>query len=421
MMKDVIVIGGGAGGLAAAIETHQSRKDVLLIERETFLGGILNQCIHNGFGLEVFKEEYTGPEYADQFIETFLEEKIDYLLDTTVIGLRKENDVFFVKTSSEKDGIRFFQAKAVVVSTGSYERTRGQISIPGDRPYGVITAGSAQRYLNIDGLLIGKKVFVLGSGDIGLIMARRMKLEGAEVLGVAEIMPHSNGLTRNIVQCLNDFDIPLYLSHTVTEIIGDDENRLSKIKVSKVDESFKPIEGTEKEFEVDTLLLSIGLIPDVTLLDELKVEIDSRTKSVKVNQAYETNIEGLFVCGNALQVHDLVDNVTLESKRAGQAVNRYLDKGKADVHQSIYLNPGNNLGYVTPQRIDMDIIQDYITLSFRSNKKMEKAICKVFQNEDIIFEKKLVFVLPAEMETIKLPFEKINEVGDIRVELEVRS
>jgi len=420
-MKDVIVIGGGAGGLAAAIETHQSRKDVLLIERETFLGGILNQCIHNGFGLEVFKEEYTGPEYADQFIETFLEEKIDYLLDTTVIGLRKENDVFFVKTSSEKDGIRFFQAKAVVVSTGSYERTRGQISIPGDRPYGVITAGSAQRYLNIDGLLIGKKVFVLGSGDIGLIMARRMKLEGAEVLGVAEIMPHSNGLTRNIVQCLNDFDIPLYLSHTVTEIIGDDENRLSKIKVSKVDESFKPIEGTEKEFEVDTLLLSIGLIPDVTLLDELKVEIDSRTKSVKVNQAYETNIEGLFVCGNALQVHDLVDNVTLESKRAGQAVNRYLDKGKADVHQSIYLNPGNNLGYVTPQRIDMDIIQDYITLSFRSNKKMEKAICKVFQNEDIIFEKKLVFVLPAEMETIKLPFEKINEVGDIRVELEVRS
>jgi thioredoxin reductase len=421
MMKDVIVIGGGAGGLAAAIETHQSGKDVLLIEREEFLGGILNQCIHNGFGLEVFKEEYTGPEYADQFIESFLEEKIDYLLDTTVIGLRKENDVFFVKTSNEKNGIQFFQAKAVVVSTGSYERTRGQISIPGDRPYGVITAGSAQRYLNIDGLLVGKKVFILGSGDIGLIMARRMKLEGAEVLGVAEIMPHSNGLTRNIVQCLNDFDIPLYLSHTVTEIIGDDNHRLSKIKVSKVDELFKPIEGTEKTFEVDTLLLSIGLIPDVTILDDLEVEIDQRTKSVKVNQAYETNIEGLFVCGNALQVHDLVDNVTLESQRAGQAVNRFLDKGKGDLSKSISLSPGHNLGYVTPQRIDLDFKQEFITLSFRSSKKMEKATCKVFQNDELIFEKKLFFVLPAEMETIQLPFDKIKSDGNISVELEVKS
>jgi thioredoxin reductase len=421
MMKDVIVIGGGAGGLAAAIEIHQAGKDVLLIEREEFLGGILNQCIHNGFGLEVFKEEYTGPEYANQFIDVFLQEKIDYLLDTTVIGLKKEGHIFTVETSNESQGIEFYQTQTVVVSTGSYERTRGQISIPGDRPYGVITAGSAQRYLNIDGLLVGKKVFILGSGDIGLIMARRMKLEGAEVLGVAEIMPHSNGLNRNIVQCLNDFDIPLYLSHTVTEIIADEHQRLSKIKVSKVDESFRVIKGSEKVFEVDTLLLSIGLIPDVTILDDLGVEIDKRTKSVKVNQAYETNIEGLFVCGNALQVHDLVDNVTLESKRAGQAVVRYLNKDKVKENHTLSLNPGTNLAYITPQRLDMGLEQDNISLSFRSKKKMEKAVCKIYQNSQLIFEKKLFFVLPAEMETIQLPFNTIQDQGDLKVELEVKS
>lgn len=420
MIRDVIVIGGGAGGLAVAIETNKEGKDTLLIERESSLGGILNQCIHNGFGLEVFKEEYTGPEYADQFIKSFHKAKIDYLVDTTVIKLTKNNNIFIVETSNIVDGRKIYKSKSLVIATGSYERTRGQVSIPGDRPYGVITAGSAQRYLNIDGFLVGKRVFILGSGDIGLIMARRMKLEGAQVLGVAEIMPYSNGLTRNIVQCLNDFDIPLYLSHTVTNIVSDEKNRLSKIEVTKVDENFKAIAGSEMTFDVDTLLLSIGLIPDITILDDLDLEIDPKTKSVKVNQAYETSLEGLFICGNALQVHDLVDNVTMESKRAGQAVKHFLNHSGQRPALNIELEPGNNVGYVTPQRININIDEE-IVVSFRSNQKIEKAWCRFYQNNDIILEKKLLFVLPAEMETIKLPLGKIKHKGNVKVDLEVIS
>ena len=419
-MKDVIVIGGGAGGLAAALEIKKSGHDVLLIEREDRLGGILNQCIHNGFGLDVFKEEFTGPEYADAFIKQFLNEKIDYLIDTTVIDLEKKSDIFILKTSNQKDGIKEYIAKAIVLSTGSYERTRGQISIPGDRPYGVLTAGSAQRYLNIDGYMAGKKVFILGSGDIGLIMARRMTLEGAEVLGVAEIMPYSNGLTRNIVQCLNDFDIPLYLSHTVTRIIGDEHNRLSQIEVMKVDDLLKPIPYTEMIFSVDTLLLSIGLIPDIILLDKLGVEVDPRTKSVKVNQLNETSVKGLFVCGNALQIHDLVDNVTKESIRTGEAVNYYLEN-KDKEKTNINLIPGQNIGYVTPQLIDMNSEVKDIIISFRSRRKIEKAVLKVNQNEETVFQKKLMFVVPAEMETLKFNIEELSSDKDVSIDLEVLS
>ncbi len=419
-MKDVIVIGGGAGGLAAALEIKKSGHDVLLIEREDRLGGILNQCIHNGFGLDVFKEEFTGPEYADAFIKQFLNEKIDYLIDTTVIDLEKKSDIFILKTSNQKDGIKEYIAKAIVLSTGSYERTRGQISIPGDRPYGVLTAGSAQRYLNIDGYMAGKKVFILGSGDIGLIMARRMTLEGAEVLGVAEIMPYSNGLTRNIVQCLNDFDIPLYLSHTVTRIIGDEHNRLSQIEVMKVDDLLKPIPNTEMIFSVDTLLLSIGLIPDIILLDKLGVEVDPRTKSVKVNQLNETSVKGLFVCGNALQIHDLVDNVTKESIRTGEAVNYYLEN-KDKEKTNINLIPGQNIGYVTPQLIDMNSEVKDIIISFRSRRKIEKAVLKVNQNEETVFQKKLMFVVPAEMETLKFNIEELSSDKDVSIDLEVLS
>ena len=416
-MRDVIVIGGGAGGLAVAIEIKKRGHDVLLIEREKELGGILNQCIHNGFGLDVFKEEYTGPEYADRFIKKFHELKIDFLLDTTVINLQKKDNIFIVKSSNSQDGISIFKAKTIVLSTGSYERTRGQISIPGDRPYGVLTAGSAQRYLNKDGYMVGKKVFVLGSGDIGLIMARRMTLEGAKVLGVAEIMPYSNGLNRNIVQCLNDFDIPLYLSHTVTKIKSD-HHRLSEILVSKVDENFNIIEGTEKKFEVDTLLLSIGLIPDITLLDDLGVEIDQKTKSVKVNQANQTSINGLFVCGNALQIHDLVDNVTKESERTGEAIDGYLVLGSRE-HKLINVCAGQHIAYITPQHIDkMNSFSD-IVMSFRSTKKIEIAWLCVKQEEQVIYKKNKMFLAPAEMETIQLNVESIKGDSDITVELEV--
>ncbi|HPJ24062.1 MAG TPA: FAD-dependent oxidoreductase, partial [Bacillota bacterium] len=288
MKREIIVVGGGAGGLAAAIAAHKAGSDVLLIEREERLGGILNQCIHNGFGLEIFKEEYTGPEYAEFYIKDFHELNIDFLLNTTVISLEKKDDEFVLMTSSLAEGIQTYTAKSVILTTGCYERTRGSVLIPGDRPKGVITAGSAQRYLNIDGYMVGKRVFILGSGDIGLIMARRMTLEGAEVLGVAELMPYSNGLTRNIVQCLNDFDIPLYLSHTVTRVDADSDNRLKSIVIQKVDDHFNPVEGSEITFEVDTLLLSIGLIPDTILLDKFDIEFDPKTKSAAINQACET-------------------------------------------------------------------------------------------------------------------------------------
>jgi len=269
MTKDIVIVGGGSAGLAAALGASRSNLDILVIEREKELGGILNQCIHNGFGLHIFKEELTGPEYAAKYIDSFLAKKISFLLHTTVIEIEK-TDIFKITVSSLAKGLTVIYAKSLILSSGCYERTRGSILLPGERPKGIVLAGSAQRYLDIDGYLVGKRVFILGSGDIGLIMARRMVLQGAQVLGVAEIMPYSNGLTRNIVQCLNDFDIPLFLSHTVTNIIGKDN--LEKIVIQKVDKDLKPIINTEKPFSVDTLLLSIGLIPDVSLVDSLGLD-----------------------------------------------------------------------------------------------------------------------------------------------------
>ncbi len=420
MNYDIIVVGGGAGGLAASLSANEKGKKVLLIEREDALGGILNQCIHNGFGVDYFKEEYTGPEYAEIFIDRFLSENIDYYLNTTVISLEKTGDVFTVITSSKESGIKQYDAKAVIMTTGCYERTRGSVIIPGDRPKGVITAGSAQRYLNIDGYMVGKRIFVLGSGDIGLIMARRMHLEGAEVLGVAELMPYSNGLTRNIVQCLNDFDIPLFLSHTVTEVIADEDNRLSEIVIQEVDNRLNPIPGTEKRFEVDTLLLSIGLIPDVILLDKLPVEYDPLTKSVKVNQACETTVPGFFVAGNSLQVHDLVDNVTKESERAGRYAAEYVDKPNRE-KKAIKLIPGDNINYISPEYLDFSWKDAEIICSFRAKRKIEKAELRVLQNDKIITKRRKVFIVPAEMETFELSIEDLDETNDIQVELEVLS
>ena len=420
-MREIVVIGGGAAGLAAAIETKKLGRDVLLVEKEDYLGGILNQCIHNGFGLEVFNEEYTGPEYADKYVEEFLELKIDYYLNKTVLKLEKKENTFIIKMSSESRGIEIIKARSVVISTGSYERSRGSIIMPGERPYGVITAGSAQRYLNIDGYMIGKNVFVLGSGDIGLIMARRMHLEGANVLGVAEIMPYSNGLTRNIVQCLEDFDIPLHLSHTVTKVIAGDNNRLEAIILQKVDDNFSPIKNTEKKIEVDTLLLSIGLIPDIMLLDDLEVEIDPLTKSTKINQAYETSVKGLFICGNSLQVHDLVDNVTQESIRAAKCVNQYIETKKFKSSKIIEVTTGKNVGYVTPQFIDFSWDIEEAIISFRSKLQMEKARIEIYQNKELIYSKFKAFILPSEMENLKLDLNKLNHKDKIVISLEEKS
>ena len=419
MTRDIIVVGGGASGLAAAIAAKEEGRDVLLIEKEDTLGGILNQCIHNGFGLDVFKEEYTGPEYADKYIQRFYENKIDHMTGATVTSVEKTDVGFEIVVASTKAGIYKMSTKAIVMSTGCYERTRGSIIIPGDRPKGVITAGSAQRYLNINGYMVGKSVFILGSGDIGLIMARRMHLEGANVLGVAELMPYSNGLTRNIVQCLNDFDIPLFLSHTITRVNADKEGRLESIVLQEVDESFQPIKGTEKVFEVDTLLLSIGLIPDITLFDSLEVETDPKTRSVKVNQAYETSVSGIFICGNSLQVHDLVDNASKESERAGKCASDYVTEERTKTNKTLHIIPGNNLLFVTPQKISFDWESKPIVLSFRSNKKVEKALLIITQNGKEIVRKKLFFVVPAEMESLVLDINSLDKTGDVRVDLEV--
>lgn len=394
--KDLTIIGGGAAGLAAAIAAANSHLDILVIERENKLGGILNQCIHNGFGLHMFKEELTGPEYAQRFIDKLKEKHIEIRFSTTVIDIQK-NSNFDITLTSELNGYEHLNSRAVIIASGCYERTRGAVQIPGDRPKGIMPAGSAQRYLNIEGYLVGKKVFILGSGDIGLIMARRMTLEGATVLGVAELMPYSNGLTRNIVQCLTDFDIPLYLSHTVTDIKGKDN--LEQLTIQAVDSSFNPIFGTEKVFDVDTLLLSIGLIPDVALFDSIKFDKSPITKSAIVDQSLMTSVDGLFVCGNALHVHDLVDWVSKEGEKAGLHASKYLcEQAKKKDTKAVVV--GSNLRYVVPHLIDFNHLEDSLTCSFRVSKKMATGIFNVTQNGKVIISKKAKYIAPAEMENI---------------------
>jgi len=396
---DLVIIGGGAAGLAAALSAKHHDIQLLLIEREQTLGGILNQCIHNGFGLHLFKEELTGPEYADRFIEEFQEENIQVMLGTTVIDIKKNRD-FLLTVTSKKDGYQHITARAVIIASGCYEKTRGAISLPGERPKGIMPAGSAQRYLNMDGYLVGKRIFILGSGDIGLIMARRMTLEGATVCGVAEIMPYSNGLTRNIVQCLDDFNIPLYLSHTVTDIKG--KERLEQITIQQVDDHFQPISGTEKIFDVDTLLLSVGLIPDVALFDSLHMEKHLTTKSAVVDQHLMTSVDGLFVCGNALHVHDLVDWVSKEGNLAGLHAKSYLLHKKPKSYLKADVITGSKIRYVVPQKIDFAALDEPITLSFRTTEKMIAGTFKVLQNNQVIAVKKTKYIAPAEMETLEI-------------------
>jgi len=336
-MYDLIVIGGGPAGLAAACAAwERGLRKILLAERDRELGGILNQCIHNGFGLHYFKEELTGPEYARRFIEQLADTGVEVRLDTMVLEVTPERQVHMVGRDT---GYRVEEAKSIILAMGCRERTRGAIAIPGTRPAGVLTAGAAQRYVNMEGWLPGRRAVVLGSGDIGLIMARRMTLEGAKVLACVELMPRSRGLARNIVQCLRDYDIPLLLSHTVTDIRG--RERVEQVVVSRVDSERRPIPGTEMIFDCDTLLLSVGLIPENELTRQAGIEMDPRTGGARVRENMETSLHGVFACGNAAHVHDLVDHVTTESQRAGAAAARYVlagcvseEAGEASFHQA---------------------------------------------------------------------------------------
>ena len=413
---DLVVVGGGSAGLAAAISAYEEGiRSILLLEKEKHLGGILLQCIHNGFGLHEFKEQLAGPEYAQRFVDKFNELGIEYKVDTMVLGVNEDKTIIY---SNDRDGYTLIKAKAIVMSTGCSERTRGAIAIPGERPSGIMSAGLAQRYLNIDGYLVGKRVFILGSGDIGLIMARRITLEGAKVLGVAELMPYSNGLNRNIVQCLNDFDIPLYLSHSVSNIIGKD--RIEKVVISKVDDKFNFIEGSEMEFEVDTLLLSVGLLPSNVLLEDMGMEMSS-TRGPVVNEMMETTKEGIFACGNSLHVHDLVDFVTKEGRTAGKGAARYLKGLVSRENKKIECNIGNGISYVIPQIINKENINENVEFKFRVRSPMENKKIVIKLNDNVIKSVVKPHLLPAEMETIILKKEDfVNDSGKLTIEVEDR-
>ncbi|NLJ90464.1 MAG: FAD-dependent oxidoreductase [Clostridiales bacterium] len=399
MNYEVVVIGGGPAGLAAAIEAKRNGvNNILVIERDRELGGILQQCIHNGFGLHVFKEELTGPEYAHRFIKELKDMGIEYKLDTMVLSLNKEKVIHAI---SREDGYMIIKAKAVVLAMGCRERTAGAINIPGTRPSGVFSAGTAQRYINIDGYLVGKKVVILGSGDIGLIMARRMTLEGAKVLAVAEIMPYSGGLNRNIVQCLNDYNIPLYLSHTITEIKGRD--RVTSVVISQVDESMKPIPGTEFELECDTVLLSVGLIPENELSEQAGIEIDPRTKGPYVTETMETSIDGVFACGNVVHVHDLVDFVTEESRRAGKNAAKYVKDLITNQGKSFNTKPSNGVSYIVPQKVRVDNIDNTLDIFLRVRAIYNNAKLVLKADDEVIKEYNKKHLAPGEMEHLVLP------------------
>ncbi len=412
---DLIIVGGGAAGMSSAISSYDNGvKNILIIERENELGGVLNQCIHLGFGLHYFKEEMSGPTYANKLKNEIVKRKeIEVSLNSFVLDINKQKQVLV--TSEQKK--EWICAKAIILGVGSYERNASMIRLPGKRLNGIYSAGSAQKYMNIYGSLVGKKVFILGSGDIGLIMARRMKLEGADVIGVAEIMSYSNGLMRNIVTCLEDFDIPLYLSHTVVDTSGD--QNLESVTISKVDRNLKPIAGTEKEFLCDTLLLAVGLIPITELMTKLQLEIDTRTKSVVIDSTYQTSIPGIFVCGNSLHVHDLVDYVSKEAEIVGTYVAKYLHQELKVTNKQISIVEGNNISYVMPQNLNYENCNKSAELFFRVKKPIENCNIIIEADGEIVRSIKKQVLLPAEMESVRLNISKIkNDTKQIKLSIE---
>ena len=401
-MYDLIVIGGGPAGLAAACTAWEKGvKHILIVERDKELGGILNQCIHNGFGLHHFKEELTGPEYAGRFIRMLEDTGVEVRLDTMVLTVTPDRQVHMV---GKDTGYHIEEAKAIVLAMGCRERTRGAIAIPGQRPAGVFTAGAAQRYVNMEGWLPGRRVVILGSGDIGLIMARRMTLEGAQVLACVEVMPYSGGLNRNIVQCLHDYDIPLYLSHTVTDIRGRD--RVEQVVVSQVDEHRQPIPGTEMVFDCDTLLLSVGLIPENELTRQAGITIDPRTNGAVVYENMETSMPGVFACGNVAHVHDLVDFVTAESQRAGAAAADYILGTAQQDGPVLEVKNGDGVTYTVPQHIRPNRVDRRCDLICGDSQ------IRVTSGDTLIAQFPREHLAPGEMEHIVLPRTLLDKASE---------
>ena len=404
--RDVVIVGGGPAGLAAAVELYKKGiRNVLIVEREKTMGGILRQCIHDGFGLTRFGETLSGPEYAQKFIDKVMELKIPYVTDTTVLSVSPDK----VVTLASSNGLKKIQAKAVILTMGCRERTRGALGIPGERPTGVFTAGVAQAYINLYNRMVGKEVVILGSGDIGMIMARRLTLEGAHVQAVFEIQPIPSGLPRNIEQCLNDYGIPLYLSHTITDIRGNE--RVTGVTVAQVDEHMKPIPGTEKDYDCDTLILSVGLIPENELSLKAGVTLDPRTKGPLVDENCQTMVPGIFAGGNVLHVHDLVDFVSLEAERLADAVVDWV-KTQELPECEIAVEAEGPLGYVLPEAISGE--KD-VTFSMRVRRPMKNCRITISQDGEVLVSKKLKKAIPAEMEQMVLPHAKLKSKNPVKV------